>query len=49
MRIYHIKIGRFFKSISNGILGISAEVLLAVFFIFTGFMVCLFWWGVLIR
>ncbi len=40
------KITLFFKGIWNGMLGIFAEVLLVLIFIFTGFVVCLLWWGI---
>jgi len=40
------RIGYFFKSISNGAIGIVLEILLVIFFIFTGFLVCLLWWGI---
>lgn len=40
------KIKLFFKSIWNGVLGISSEMLLVYFFIFTGFLVCLVWWAI---
>ena len=45
MMISRMKIGIFFKSIWNGILGISTEILAAMFFVMAGFAVCLLWWG----
>ena len=39
------KLKLFFKSIGNGILGISLEILLTCLFILAGFAVCLVWWG----
>lgn len=38
------RIDVFFKSIWKTILGIAAEILLALIFIVAGFMVCLAWW-----
>jgi len=37
------------KSIWNGILGISTEILAAVFLIITGALICLLWQGLLFR
>ncbi len=45
--IARIRLWVFFKSIWNGILGISTEILTALFFVIIGFMVCLLWWGLL--
>ena len=39
------KLKLFFKSIGNGILGISLEILLTCLFMLAGFAVCLVWWG----
>jgi len=41
-----IKIRFFFKSLLNGLLGISLEVLLVYLFILSGFVICLIWWGI---
>jgi len=35
----------FFKITWKGILGIASEISLVLFFIFTGFLVCILWWG----
>jgi len=40
-----MKVGIFFRNIWNGILGIAAEVLLVLFFIAAGFVVCFLWWS----
>jgi len=34
------------RSLWAGILGISAEVLMTAAVIASGFLVCLFWWGI---
>jgi len=34
------------KTIVNGVAGIALEVLLAVIFIASGFLVCVLWWGI---
>jgi len=36
----------FFESIGNGVLGILAEIALVAFFILSGFVVCIIWWGI---
>lgn len=43
--IIQAKVSMFFKSIWNGILGIAAEISLALFFIAAGVIVCLLWWS----
>lgn len=44
-KIDYTKIILLFKSVWSGALGIAAEIILTVFFILTGFLVCLFWWS----
>ena len=39
------KLKLFAKSVGNGMLGISLEILLTCLFMLTGFAVCLAWWG----
>ena len=41
-----MKLNLYLKSILNGILGISAEILLTSAFIVTGFLVCFLWWAI---
>ncbi len=43
--ISRVKLGIFFKSIWNGILGISTEILMTIFFVAAGFTVCFLWWS----
>ena len=42
----YTRIGRFFRSIGNAFLGITVEVAVVAFFIFTGFVVSILWWGI---
>jgi len=40
------KVRDFFDSIGNGALGILAEIALVSFFIISGFIICIVWWGI---
>jgi hypothetical protein len=42
-----MKIKIFGKMMWHGILGILHEVMLSLVFIFLGFLVCFFWWGLI--
>lgn len=44
MKISYQKARLFFKGIWNGLIGIVTEILLTLFFIAAGFLVCLAWW-----
>lgn len=46
MRLSYLKMRVFFKTVWNGILGISAEILLISILISVGFLVCLVWWSI---
>ncbi|MBI4974309.1 MAG: hypothetical protein HZC19_00585 [Candidatus Omnitrophica bacterium] len=49
MKLNYIRIAAFFKNIWNGMLGIFHEVIFTYLFILAGFLVCLLWWGILIK
>lgn len=40
-----IRLRIFFKNVWHAVLGILSEILLVAFFVFVGFVVCVFWWG----
>jgi len=39
----------FYKNILNGLLGIWAEIVAVSLFIIMGFLVCFFWWRILVK
>ena len=43
--IAYTRIKLFFRSIYNGLVGISFEILLAGLFILAGFLVSMLWWS----
>lgn len=46
IRLAYARIKLFFKTIWNGLAGISLEISLSIIFIAAGFIVCLLWWSV---
>lgn len=42
-----VKAAAFLKSVFNGALGIFVEILAAILFIFAGFLISAFWWGLI--
>jgi hypothetical protein len=42
---FGIRLSIFAKNIWHGVLGILAELVLVVVIIASGFLVCIFWWG----
>ena len=40
-----VRLSRFSKNIWHGVLGILAELMLIAAIILSGFIVCVFWWG----
>lgn len=40
-----IRFTRFYKNVWHALLGILAELLLVSVIILSGFIVCVFWWG----
>lgn len=47
MKIVYSQMARFAKAVWNAALGISAEILLTIFFIGAGFLISVFWWSIL--
>jgi hypothetical protein len=47
--ILRAKILSFLNSIKNGLLGILAEIFAVLVLIVTGFLVCMFWWGMFVK
>jgi len=46
---FKVKASAIFKNIAGGLLGIGAEMLAVIVLILAGFLVCIFWWGILVK